>query len=274
MIAGVSLGLAFFSGKLHRSDLVEVPYSAFRISATAPTAQESTASSQAQAASISAVNKEQVLDARSPSTEQMLSQLPIDILRKAYYKKMETIEKQSIESRFKAPHSQADRKAHRETLFNELLEVVGQSNYWLAKSSLVIDGKPMSVTLLLKFYDSAHITENSVASDNKDPENFCWDLATFFGDEPTDQWAGSSSCLESISKAGNEYYIVQMLNLDSIEPKFSHLAAPILSGRDGFLEMLDTKTQKWQKNSRLDWTPISRTEVEQIQKDRRTSEVD
>jgi hypothetical protein len=199
-----------------------------------------------------------------------LSRLPLNVLRQAYQKKVDELEKDSIGKRFKSAESAADRKVRRETLFAFLQEPLQQSDFWLAKTVIPVADKQLSATLLLHFYDSAHITENSVASDNKEPKNLCWHLTTYFGDEPSEHWAGNSACLENIDRDGDTYYIVQMLVFEPFEAYYSHLAVPIpLRGSSDSLEMLETISRKWRKGLRLEWAPVARTVADQIQKDHR-----
>lgn len=206
------------------------------------------------------------------SLQERLLELPLEVLRNAYEKKQNDLEQKLVKTRFIRPQTDQQVKDQREKLFDRLQDVVKQTQFWLASGSISIKGLSTPVTFLLNYYDSAHLNDGLSEMENlKDPRHLCWLLSVFVGDEPNQRWTTLSSCLEHLSKSGEDYYMVEMLAFDgAIAEVYSHLAVPAPLWRtEAQWELLSSVTGKWQKQESLDWSPISHSRSAEIQRQHR-----
>ncbi len=195
-----------------------------------------------------------------------LSQATIGELRSAYEKKLFDVEKSLVDPRFQKATSLPEKISQREALFHHIKGTLEQSTLWLAKAFVQMGGKTQTVVLLLELTPSMNGTESLVPGAIRETNNVCWHLATYFSNRPKETWTGSSSCLESIRKYDELYYIVQALGVGEVDQYFTHLAVPLPLDMNGQapLELLETQSTSWKRLAPLDWTPISTEEAERI----------
>jgi hypothetical protein len=181
---------------------------------------------------------------------------------------MEDLEKLSISERYPATTPE-EKKSRYEEVLNRFLSMDPASYYWIGKSSIRLNNKEFATTILLRFYDGANVSKHNDLGSMSDPANFCWIISIFVPDF-SKHWAGSSSCAGSVRKKNDQYYLVPPLQMDEIEPVYTHVAVELpfshISNAD--IELLDSTTQKWVKApDSLNWAPATSQVAEQLERE-------
>jgi len=200
--------------------------------------------------------------------DQLFKQTPLHVLRKAYFERLEILEKENISMRFPTPNFEPidEYESAIESMYEQIMDDELPNSNWIGTTNLSINSKDTEVTFILKFFNN-EMPQWGEGEPNEIKE-LCWVISSYFGKQASFPM-GVSACLGQISKIGRGYFITQAISDEKLEPYFSYLGIqlPIRQTRSTDLDILDTKTQKWvTKSSTIQWRQVNSAQSAELEK--------
>ncbi|MEW6058457.1 MAG: hypothetical protein AB1540_17795 [Bdellovibrionota bacterium] len=202
----------------------------------------------------------------------LLKEISLVVLKKAYEDKLERVERNHIETRFKSnvQSEPAARDEEEEKTFRILKPLFERPSYWIARGRFEVGEKHLPVNLAFHYYHASDYSELDALSFAK-PQDVCWSLEVVFPSIETKNNTGMSGCLFGLNQREGQFYAVQQVRVPELEAYYSHIAIPLPQpdSKSDQAEFLTTINPKWVSAGSVTWTTATKEEVEQIQKERK-----
>lgn len=204
-----------------------------------------------------------LLDLPEEEQKKAIHQLPLEVLRQAFFKKSAEFYSRNIKEKFPVKKYEEEIEEQIQKGLDSIAPLLNRSPYWLAETSLEIQGQEQPLKILFHPWK----TEGQDISAQKS-SNLCTEIEFHFPElengVSSTMWM---SCLNSLTeKEGRFFQQVQFQN-ETVLKEYSYFSVELPQDliRETQLEILSSKTETWNRHhSRLHWYPISQEEVDQL----------